>query len=308
MNTQHLGSLLKTLRIERQMTQEYVSEGICSRRHLINIESGKVLPNSFILVSVLQKMNCHNFFEILKFSSCLEPLFVYNAYDTIKDLKYNQTYDALSNFLNSISNHPDFNKGDHKHFLNWHRAICINRLQHDTHRALHLLKTSLSFDIFDFVEDKKSINLRQLDIEILNSYGTILADCENYDLSIKILKRLDNYLESLEVFSNKKEFHIKLLYNLSKVLTVSKKYEESLLIVNKGIRQSKAIKSYAFLGYLYYQKADNLLHLDQTANIKKNLLLAYTLFDIGGNDSIKDIIREKAQNKYHISIDSIGIL
>ena len=45
MNTQHLGSLLKTLRIERQMTQEYVSEGICSRRHLINIESGKVLPN-----------------------------------------------------------------------------------------------------------------------------------------------------------------------------------------------------------------------------------------------------------------------
>jgi DNA-binding XRE family transcriptional regulator len=45
MKTQHLGSLLKTLRIERQMTQEYVSEGICSRRHLINIESGKVLPN-----------------------------------------------------------------------------------------------------------------------------------------------------------------------------------------------------------------------------------------------------------------------
>jgi transcriptional regulator with XRE-family HTH domain len=56
-NTNHsIGSVIKEIRREKQLTQNNITEGFFSTRHLINIENGSVSPSTEILLHICQKL------------------------------------------------------------------------------------------------------------------------------------------------------------------------------------------------------------------------------------------------------------
>lgn len=56
-NTNHsIGSVIKEIRVEKQLTQNSVTEEFFSTRHLINIENGSVSPSTEIILHICQKL------------------------------------------------------------------------------------------------------------------------------------------------------------------------------------------------------------------------------------------------------------
>lgn len=54
--TMEIGALIRRMREKNKMTQKELCEGICTVRHLSNIENGKVNPSAVIVQALLKKL------------------------------------------------------------------------------------------------------------------------------------------------------------------------------------------------------------------------------------------------------------
>ncbi len=93
------GKLFKELRLKKGITQIQLSEGICSERHIKNIESGRNFPN-FNLLSRLSDKLGHQVFELALLADVNMDKEGYDLYD-LMEVHY-KNHDFLSTLRNKL--------------------------------------------------------------------------------------------------------------------------------------------------------------------------------------------------------------
>ncbi|MCT4596501.1 MAG: helix-turn-helix transcriptional regulator [Vallitalea sp.] len=301
MNAKNLGKLIKYLRNTYNMTQEELATGICTRRHLSNIENGKVYISSYYLELFAYKLN-FDIMILMNYSNYCDPVFVYTNKKKIDELTYLQQYEKMFNLLLDIEKQEDFSKSiELTKYIDWHKAIYEYKQNKHYSKAIDILNKCIDrFNINQIYKNEiKFVNI--FEIELLNTYGNCMFEKGDTQLSIHIYKYINACLDSLS-FSTNISLHSKLLFNLSKALYLSEYYDDSLFYIEKGLSLCRNNYSLEYLGQLYYQKAVCLVNSRSEENPIKYFLWAYNIFDMQGNEKLKNFLIKKTEDKYNQSI------
>jgi transcriptional regulator with XRE-family HTH domain len=137
-----LGGKIKELRLQKNISQEGLAQGICNRSLISRIENENVIPSAEIL---------HNI--SLKLGISLEELFryvQYSNYEYLKDFMHftrkaveRRDYEEVKHILKITSTSHEFQTGIAKAFVLWHQGIITNYVYKDPLLAHRLLQEAL---------------------------------------------------------------------------------------------------------------------------------------------------------------------
>ncbi|MDR2167712.1 MAG: hypothetical protein LBE35_07690 [Clostridiales bacterium] len=139
----------------------------------------------------------------------------------------------------------------------------------------------------DFDEDEIDTYVLTFDeICLINQYALSFLYQNELENSLKLYLKLKVSMDNSYVcVSEKIKTYIIVLYNLSKSLGLSEKYEESLEIEDEAIKLCKQYHEFYFLPQLLYNKACSLYYLGRKKEAKTYLERAYYLSFALGNDT-----------------------
>ncbi|PEF74190.1 DNA-binding protein [Bacillus pseudomycoides] len=281
-----LGTIIKELRILKNISQSELCRGICSQSQISKIEKGTIYPSSILLIQIAEKLGIDpNYIFALTKNKKLK--YVENVKYVMRDCVKQKKYKELYEIVKIEKNKTNFLQKDDKQFLLWHEALAIFYVNGSTKNALDILNKALKLT---------SINskfLSEKEINIVHSIAVIHAENKEYEKSINILKKILNNFNKID-FPKNKEIQLKIIYNLTKCLHNICEYEEAIKYSDMGIKLAININSLYLLGELYFEKGSNLLKLehpqkDGLNDIKKALFI----FELTERKQYIKIIKDK---------------
>ncbi|PEI37425.1 helix-turn-helix domain-containing protein [Bacillus pseudomycoides] len=281
-----LGTIIKELRILKNISQSELCRGICSQSQISKIEKGTIYPSSILLIQIAEKLGIDpNYIFALTKNKKLKYIenVKYVMRDCVKQKKYKELYEIVK----IEKNKTNFLQKDDKQFLLWHEALAIFYVNGSTKNAVDILNKALKLT---------SINskfLSEKEINIVHSIAVIHAENKEYEKSINILKKILNNFNKID-FPKNKEIQLKIIYNLTKCLHNICEHEEAIKYSDMGIKLAININSLYLLGELYFEKGSNLLKLehpqkDGLNDIKKALFI----FELTERKQYIKIIKDK---------------
>ncbi|TFB25120.1 XRE family transcriptional regulator [Filobacillus milosensis] len=246
MKLENFNKVLKQARLDANMTQKELAEGVCTQAQISKLERGDEFPSSITLYLISKKLgvDAEYFFRQIE-SDRVE--YIDDVKNIVRKYKRDKNYQKINNLVRSQLNTPLAKENkDFYQFLLWHLGICAFYLEDDKHKALKFLTRSLSMR--DRVLDKER------EVAILNSIAIILNEKENYQFSLKVFDRALEKVKKLPII---KDFtiEIRLLFGASKSALNLWKINQALDYSQKGINICKQYETFYLLGELYYQKA-----------------------------------------------------
>lgn len=268
------GAMIRQRREELGYTQEELADGICSVPTLSRIENGERLPTKEHSEMLLQRLG---------YADAVAMQFVSEQSFALHNLKYrirqavihNQKAEGLA-LLDEFESLADKDNRVCQQFLLLNRTIFADDLssQERANRFLTAIRmTRPSFDpkVFPPV-------LSYEEILCVNNYACYTAEAGKIEEGIEVLLALSQIYEKNSV--NPEEAlrtRLMVLYNLSKYLGLSGRYEECIAVCETGIHISQETSRCSHLSRLLYNKAWSLLKRgreEDRAEAKENIRLA----------------------------------
>lgn len=243
-----LGNQIALDRKEQSMSQEQLSEGICSQSALSLIERGLSSPSLEIIFQISLKLK-----RPLRFY--LQYLIEDNVNQTTARVKvidkllaeqqYSKILDITQKEISNVNKRTWYEQ-----YLHWAKVIAQYRTNEiDVKKALGGIKKLLDNKYFLLNQN------RYLYYRIINSIALIYGEQKNLNMALlyynKALKN-ENLLYEEDPNSNLGLCIQRIYYNKTKTLYDLSKYDESIMTANKGIHSSKKLESMSLLGNFYY--------------------------------------------------------
>jgi transcriptional regulator with XRE-family HTH domain len=268
MDRQFLGSEIKRIREELNLTQKQVCEGICDQGVISKIERGEFFPSFEVLLALSNrlKLPINYFFESAISGQYYHVIEVKNEVDTLL-LQYK--YDDVFNIANRELQSNELLLGEHKQFFVWARTISASYLKLISFdECVDIIEQCLSEKI-DYINQSQRMRIR-------NSLANLKARVGNFDDALveyeKILLEFKSESSTL--------FYFQVMFNYANNLHNYGQVKKSLDIVNEALVLCKKVENLRIFGMLYFLKGECLIDLHYSKEeISKCLKKAKLLFE-----------------------------
>lgn len=237
MSMYYIGNFIKQKRIELGITQEELSEGICSVTTLSRLENGEQTPRSSNVKALLQRLG---YSDALFFRAAGKEEFEI----TELQLKFRQAYnlfeyDKAKDTLLRLSKYQEFFSIIDTQFFNISSVFAYESELLGT-EVLYRLEAALKLTHPSYDRQHLPKVLTYEESTALNSIAAHLDAAGEHDEAIRIFYHLKNYYEQQVVDTQEALRALPtILYNLSKILGLSGRYDECIEVCNQGIRIAK---------------------------------------------------------------------
>lgn len=268
----YVGTIIKKLRLEKNMTQKELSVNICTLKQLYRIEKNISNPSAYILCRVSSRLG-NSLIEYLPYSDCMYGYDVKNEIDILLELFNHHEHRKIMKLIKKSKIFPKTTSIYAKQEIAWIEGAINHYIKTDINvneiYYINILKKSHNFKNILNIFDEP---LNTLDFKILNSLIVIYLKKENFEFAKTLL---DLSIKNFEKNYNKitDTSYVRLIYNLSRLYYYQKKYLKAIFLAEKGINHCIKNNNISYLADLYniagrsYIKSGN--------NIKGKKLLSF---------------------------------
>jgi len=279
------GNLIKSKRKELGLTQQELSDGICTQALISRVEKGDIVPQNSILIQLGERLNISKE-EIVDLAYTTR---YNNEISEIKDIirkalsrrDYRQV-EVIMNRNEAVIENIN-NENDHA-FFTWIEASLQDKLYNRTESALKTLTDIPLFNLDD-----------GLAIEILNAIGIIYYQEKDFDQARNVFQNAVSMIEESMDYL----VQVKLYLNYALTLEEHDEDKKALEYVMQAIDLLIAKDSMFLLGDLYHTKGYILRKLGHLEEAKKSNQLALSIYDIQNNTKLKTMTQLEIEELNH---------
>ncbi|MFW0780837.1 helix-turn-helix domain-containing protein [Rossellomorea marisflavi] len=282
-----VGKKIKELRKNIGLSQEELSEGICTQAQISKIEKGIVFPYASTLYLISQKLGVDvNYFFDIGMTPRLD--YVQEVEKQLKIARREHRFNEMMEIVKAEEENPLFaqNTKNSQNLL-WHKGIYFYEVEKDVNKAIKTMEEAIE------INHSVTKVYTEREIEILLSIGAILGK-ENLEKALLVFEEISERLKHLPHFN---DYTIKTrhLYNYSRVLTRLNQLKESSDYCEKGIKWCLEKDSLYLLGQLHYQIGYNHELLGNNESAKKYMQKALVVFELQNDHVFSPLIRNKIE-------------
>lgn len=296
-----LGTELKKIRKQKNMTQKELCENICTQGTISMIEKGEIVPGLEILNLLCIRLN-ESLSNIIKRTeeNFIDKVSIVNKIEKLTiEQDYTIAYEIVIKELNGQYKDIWYNT-----FLKWNKYICEFYLSEDKEYKLVIQK------IKSLINCNSSLELSKYNLlnRIYNSLAVFYSLNKQYKESLFYYSKIsiENHID-FNVRLENHIYYLRTLYNKVKTLYDMKNYEEALKIIDQGLTLSIELENMSFLGHFYYYKGLIYEVNDETFEKISNLYSkAYFYFsETKRNFLLKEMLKNKSK---FININNLPII
>ncbi|MCP3739717.1 helix-turn-helix domain-containing protein [Rossellomorea sp. BNER] len=286
MNFAVVGQKIKELRKNIGISQEELSEGICTQAQISKIEKGDVYPYASTLYLISTKLGVDvNYFFDIGMTPRLD--YVQEVSKQLIKARRNLEYIEMKEIVRTEEENPLFsNNKRNLQLLLWHKGIYQYELEKNISKAESSLRDAISLTH----TSNKVWSEREL--EILLTIGVMYFEIGELENSFEIYQEVKEHLEILPYIS---DYTIKtrLYYNIARVLTRLRNLELSNEYCKDAIQWCIQKDNMYLLGELHYHMGYNLELQSDLEHAKKYMQKALTVFELQNDDKYIKFITKK---------------
>lgn len=229
------------------MPQKALCLGICSQSEISRIENNKLIPSSYVIQQISDKLNVS--IEYFYEDNQTQRSDYFNDVKTqLAKARRLRNYNEIRDIIQIELKNPSIQKNIYmKKYLKWHEGIVLYMINQDKKAAIDILFTCIDINANYFSE---------LEINILNSLGIFYRNDCNLEDATKYLEIAYDYITTFPL-ANKNRLRLKTSYNLSKVYTDSGLFDKSLVLCERGINICKNTEDMYLFAEFHYQYGRN---------------------------------------------------
>lgn len=257
----YLGTIIKSIRINKGITQKDLAQGICTIRQLTRIESNESSPSAFILQGFSTRIG-DDLLKYLPYSSEKDGHIIKIVLDdAYRYYNKHQYFKALSEIekLDYIDHINDTAIQQEVLWLKSSAQIHTYQFDGNSDYFVSLLRLTKSLER---VDDVFSDSLSKIELEIVSTIIYFLLEQDDLVYAQKLMYRLINYYEADHEIRHFAPY-LRALYNLSKISFMNHEYGKAVDYAEKGIAcctrnscLSQLDRLYNIGGRAYYKAGD----------------------------------------------------
>ena len=321
---QEIGSFIKKKRKELNVTQDRISNGICSISYLSKIENNQIVPNEFYVKEIMSKLEVNeSFFQktlddklylnnMIKGIFFLDDELVNDTFKEVEDIENNLVINLVK-----LGYYVYFNIEDDNQYVMMLENLVTNM------NDLELLSYLYFSSIYFISKEKFKTTLEILflcnKISINNDYLEALISENSYLAKQRLLKKNcshDDFKNAKEVYN--KYHNIKRVVNLAlwEAHYLTEENPEKAIIIVKKIKESLQdvylhdfyclVKAKILMAFNYYK--DSVLSLNKISNdsnfFYQKTILLYSICKIDNDqgmlEEIKILLQDYNPDKFQL--------
>lgn len=296
MNEIYFGNVLKELRLKKQLSQEKLADGICTKRQLIRIEQNENLPTGFLLSELSKKLN-ENLEPFLLFANHENPMEVIELKKQLDYYFYEKDFIPLLKLINTYRTNHCNPPVDFQQYLGWYEGVArFSLVECETPNInyfIDLLNLTMDFTTLQ----EACIGFRTFnELNIIHTIITIFYISEKkYEEAMVYLPLIiENYLK----YYHKYDINLlgRMYHNYANVHYRLDNYDQALEICDIGIKTCLRERSFAVVADLYMCKGSILLDQGHTKEATKCVSFFVMLYDMQGKRHQIEPVIEQFRN------------
>lgn len=298
-----INEIIKKERKARKLSQEELSEGICTPENLSAIESGRRAPNLKNFSKLLEKLGIHKGYYNSFLSD--EKFEIQELRRECNRLMYFRQYDEAAPILDEIRKLIDVNIPVNRQYIIFNRTMLRyykKRMSEEKalENAIRALEMTFEYNNGNFRIDSGP---SQEEAKILNFIGIIYNRLNEKEKAVKLYKRVLQSYETSKV-SDKGHYvgSCLIMANLSMLLEEIGEINESMETAEKGIRQELRCGRISMLP-VFLTNQSCCLEKEREKNLKackKYLKQAFYISDILDNKYFKATTKQYYMKHYGV--------
>lgn len=303
MNTFKIGDVIRKTRLELGITQEQLSEGICSVSSLSKIENNSQVPTKANFDALMQRMGK---------SGEMYYAFVSERDYEIQEMKcqirykvINKEYDEADQLISILEKEVEANENLNKQFILYTKAIIKKNKGEKLESVLDLFYDAIKIINPNFnIRKLSNYLLTDDEVRIINNIAITYHAMNESRIAIRLLYDLKEYIEErYKDTTSKEELLPMILYNLSKWLGLEKRYDEAIEICDMGIEACIRYNKLRYFGEIIFNKAYDLFEIGKKEKSFECLKQTYYIFLAENNMRYVSIVNTYTKDKFGICID-----
>lgn len=273
-----IGTLIKSRRIELGLTQEELSDGICSVTTLSRIENGERMPTQNHLEIILQRIG----YSDMMIHTCVDKkdFLIHEMKFKIRQAYIEKDTVVAQNLFLQLESMLITSSRVDEQFKMLYRILLFSDNYSNEERLIELEK-AVRLTNPKYRQGHVPYLLSYEEIILLNNIANTKAKCgflkEAIDLLYGIINYYDKHMINMEEVLRTEPMT---LYNLSKYLGLENRYNESLVICERGIvLAQKTGRSQCFAQTLY-NKAWVLIKQNRSANYEEAKIIISKAYNV----------------------------
>lgn len=299
MSVFQIGSIIRKRREEMGLSQEDLADGICAVPTLSRIENNERQPTKNHFEMLMQRLGYSitslDYFadkkEFLAHELKIRLRYAYISKDLEAARKYLQEFEDVMENPTKID----------EQFLILYRTL-LSREQPSEAEMLQKFEDALRLTCPKYEQNRIPHVLSYEEIILLNNIAIGCGETGEVERAISILYALKEYYEHRVVSTDEAlRTQPMILYNLSKLLGLSGRYDECIAICDLGIRIAKVSCRCIYFGQTLFNRAWALLQRNQEGDrhaAEINVKQAYAIFDIMGNQKDANVVRSFYEDNF----------
>ena len=298
-----LGQILKARREELGLSQEDLADGICAVPTLSRIENGERMPTKNHFEMLMQRLGYSAM--SLDYFTDKQDFIIHELKFKTRQAYIDKKYSLAIKLLDELQAMLEKPTIIDRQFVLLHQ-ILLNQKQFSNAEKLKKLETAIQLTCPKYKSNYVPRVLTYDEIILLNNIAICYEAEGNRERAISILTVLKEYYDH-HVVSEEEALRTQpmILYNLSKFLGLSGRYDECIEICDLGIRIARTTGRCPLLGKTLFNRAWALINRNQTGDkevAEKSLKQAYSFSDAMEKGHDKHFIQEFYENTFSKSI------
>jgi transcriptional regulator with XRE-family HTH domain len=302
LNQKKFGELIKELRYNLGMTQLQLADGICSERHIKNIENGRNIPSIELIGLLSHKLGDYVYDLVILSKTNIENshfTILFNMTSLYKIHKFQQLKELLNQYEADLLR---YNSNYITQIIKWYKGICYGALDNNYEKckkelvdAWHISYPSLDIEI-------KSKYITKTEVHILNSIASNEFTHKHYKLALNMYLDLYTYISSASNSHNNSMF-TRICYNISKCYNELNQFTDSIYYSDLGIKNAQTLQSVDMLSESFFEQGQSYINLGNVPLAIKLFKKSIYLYEILNLNDIVKARKLELQEKYNVNFD-----
>lgn len=264
-------NIIKFYRLEKNLTQKQLAEGICAQSVISKIEKEGIYPTIDIFSKIVNKLEIPSnlVLQMLNINESLESISSNSInIKKLKELSERRDLDTIELLLNNID--TTSLKSDYEKYYVQYLRIAIEKDFNIIIEKLHNLVITMNNNNYNNIEF-----LADIYILLAGSY----LELNQYEEAEIYINKITSFLNKIDSYT----FFNKYAYTASLINYYLENYQTSIDFANKGIQHSVKYGILFYLSDLLYIKSKNLYKENMFDEAYKYCLESISLFTINNN-------------------------
>ncbi len=301
MNEINIGEIIRQRRIELNLTQEELCEGICEPCTMSRIETGHQTPTRSKLDALMQRLGLPGKKYYALMSS--KELEIEELKTKIVAANVRKNYDESYSLIEKMERLLDSDDQVNRQFISRTRITCGRKingewLPYSLEEQLSMLMDTIRITVPSFDVEEINKNLYSLEeIKIINHIASVLSKSERIDEAIDIYYQLMKYVNKRgRILSDSIVMSPFIAHNYSRLLCQNERPKDAIKVAEIGINDCILYGRMECLPGLLYFLAKAYQLMGDTHNAKEKFLESYYTYrainDLENAELVKEHLSE----------------